>query len=336
MMLQIHHRNHWCQIGRRFLVALIVIAAFHGGPFLLAQSKAKEGADGKGRKFVNKIPYDVFFDNPLQVVNSNKGAVPSPETPLDKPTENKLSSPPPTSASSTNGGEIAWQEFLPIEELQGEVKSLRNNLTKSISNQGQFNQNFKFIAIDGAEIAALGAIAQQHGESVGWKKNAQFVRDFGAQLNQSAVGLGKDNFEKTKAAFQRLTSVLDGSVPADAGDVPETRPFHEAAARKGLMRRMEKAKDWLKQDVNSESKFKSMSDQIQHEAAILAALATVIKTEGYDYTENDDYQQWARTLFEGAKEAASASKDESYDKFKQAVDKVNKSCTDCHGVYGNG
>lgn len=223
-----------------------------------------------------------------------------------------------------------------MEDLQGEVKSLRNNLAKSISNQGQFNQNFKFIAIDGAEIAALAAIAQQHGESVGWKKNAQYVRDFGAQLNQSSVGLGKDNFDKTKAAFQKLTSVLDGSVPADAGEVPQTRPFHEAAARKGLMRRIEKAKDWLKQDVNSETKFKSMSDQIQHEAAILAALASVIKTEGYDYTENDDYQQFASSLFEGARDAASASKDGSYERFKQAVDKVNKSCTDCHGIYGNG
>ena len=110
--------------------------------------------------------------------------------------------------------------------------------------------------------------------------------------------MGKENFEKTKSAFQKLTSVLDGSIPADAGEVPQTRPFHEAASRKGLMRRIERAKDWLKQDVNSEAKFKSMPDQIQHEAAILAALASVITTEGYDYTENDDYQQFARSLIE--------------------------------------
>lgn len=338
-MWRIHHVSQRRQTGRsclRCALVALTLVVFASGRLLPAQNKSKEGTntrvDEKGKKFVNKIPYDVFFDNPLQVVNSNKNTAPATEASVEKPPEVKSSA----SAPAAKGGGIAWQEFVPMDELQREVKTVRNNLTKSISNQGQFNQNFKFIAIDGAEIAALAGIVQQHSESVGWKNNAQFVRDFGAQLNQSSVGLGKENFEKTKAAFQKLTSVLDGSVPADAGEVPETRPFHEAASRKGLMRRIEKAKDWMKQDVNSEAKFKSMSDQIQHEAAILAALASVVTTEGYDYTDNDDYQQFARSLIDGAKDAAAASKDEAYDKFKQAVDKVNKSCTDCHGVYGNG
>ena len=287
MMWQIYHVSQRQQTGRscsRFgLVVLTVVAATISGHDLRAQNKSKEGttnrADEKGRKFVNKIPYDVFFDNPLQVVNSHKNAVPAVEASVDKPSDIKSAPSTPSQVPAAKSGGIAWQDFVPMEELQREVKTLRNSLTKSIANQGQFNQNFKFIAIDGAEIAALAGIVQQHVESVGWKKNAQYVRDFGAQLNQSSVGLGKDNFEKTKSAFQKLTSVLDGSIPADAGEVPETRPFHEAASRKGLMRRIEKAKDWLKQDVNSEAKFKSMSDQIQHETAILAALASVVTTE---------------------------------------------------------
>jgi hypothetical protein len=305
------------------------------GQVALAQGKVQgETADGPSRKFVNKIPYDVFFDNPLQVVNSNKNVTPAADTPAGKPGTPKP--PPAAAAGSAKAGGIAWQELLPMEELQGEVKSVRNSLTKAMSNQGTFNTNFKSIAIDGAELAALAGIAQNHQESLSWKDKAQYVRDFGAQLNLSAVGLGKDNFEKTRSAYQKLSSVLDGSVPADAGDVPVTRPFHEAASRKGLMKRIEKARDWLKQDVNSEVKFKSMSAQILHEAGILSALATVITTTGYEYTENDDYQEHAKSLIEGARDAAAASKDDSWDKFKQAIDKVNKSCTDCHASYGNG
>ncbi len=338
-----HFRNneHYSRSSRvctsSSLVIFAMIAVMGLEMQSLAQSKAKDGAgqsgEEKGRKFVNKIPYDVFFENPLLVVNNNKNSVAPPDAVAAKPPETKMT--PDPSNPTPKIGETVWGEVLPIEELQGEIKTIRNSLTKSMSNQGQFNQSFKSIAIDGAELAALAGIVQEHHDSLGWKDKAQFVRDFGAQLNLAAVGLGKENFDKTKSAFQKLSSVLDGSIPADAGEIPTTRPFHETASRKGLMKRIERAKDWLKQDVNSEAKFKSMTDQIRREAAILAALTTVITTTGYDYTENDDYQTYAKSLIDGAQEASVATKDESYEKFRQAIDKVNKSCTDCHGTYGN-
>jgi hypothetical protein len=337
-----HFHNMERRRHRRHILSAAAISLSIAGAILLAsqfaiaQSKAKDPVrtDDKGKKYVNKIPYDVFFDNPLQVVNNNKTVAPSTETPAETPTE-KPKSPAPDASASKSGG-TAWQDVIPMAELQGEVKTIRNSLTKAMANPAQYGQNFKVIAQEGAELAALAGIAQEHSEAISWKDKAQYVRDFGAQLNQSAIGLGKENYDKTKIAYQKLTSVLDGSVPADAGDVPTTRPFNEGASRKGLMKRIERAKDWLKQDVNSEAKFKSLSDQIQHEAAILGALGTVITTNGYEYTENDDYQQFAKSLIDGAKDVYGASKEESYDRFKQAIDKINKSCTDCHGLYGNG
>ena len=304
-----------------------------------AQSRVKPGsgsrADGQGRKFVNKIPYDVFFENPLEVVNSNKSQVAAPETPAETTSRSQPAS-TPISPSNPKSGEIVWQEILPMEELQSEIKTVRSSLTKSMSNQGSYNSNFKAIAIDGTELAALAGIVQQHSGTLTWKDKSAYVRDFGAQVSLAATGLGKENFEKTRSAFEKAKSVLDGSVPADAGEVIPTRPFHEFAARKGLMRRIERAKDWLKQDVNTEAKFKSMSTQVQHEAAVLTALATIITTLGYEHTDDADYQEHARLLIDGALEALSASKDEAYDRYRQSIDKVNKSCTDCHASFGNG
>jgi len=326
---------------RRFFginLLLVAILAFGLGQTGFPQNKSRTitgtRVDEKGRKFVNKIPYDVFFDNPLEVVNSNKNSVPTVAATTPKTTESK-SEPRDATVAKPSGG-IDWQAMLPMEEVQREVKTLRNSLTNAMSNQGQFNNNFKEISYDGAELAALAGIVQAHPDSVGWKDKSQFVRDFSAQINQSSVGLGKEHFDKTKSAFQKLTSVLDGSVPPDAGDIPATRPFSETASRKGLMRRMDRAKKWLKEDVNTESKFKSNSSQIEHEAGILAAMATIITTEGYGDRDNDDYQQFAKSLIDGAKDANDSAKDGAFEKFKQAVDKINKSCTDCHGVYGNG
>ena len=334
------------------ILAFTVVAGLIVGQVALSQNpplrNTGKGAsspvrvDEKGRKFVNKIPYDVFFDNPVELVRNNTNTVtpasdgaPNESRPNDASTaaNSKPSAPVPTAAKSS-GSE--WHQMIPMEELQGEVKSVRNSLTKAMSNQGSYNSNFKEIAIDGSELAALAAIVLEHSDSLTWKEKAPYVRDFAGQLSQSAVGLGKDNFEKSKSAFQKLTSVLDGSVPADAGDVPQSRPFNEAASRKGLMKRIERAKNFLKQDVNSEAKFKSLSDQIRREAALISALGTVITTSGYEYTSEDDYQQHAKTLIDGGKEAFSSTQEQEYDRFKEAVDKVNKSCTDCHASYGNG
>ena len=333
-------RIYPCHSSKKGLIALAILVAAVG-QIAIAQSKIKDSVnvrvDEKGRKFVNKIPFDVFFDDPLGVVNSNKNSVAAPaEVVNTKEDKSAPAAAAPSSPSTNGGGGIPWQELIPIEELQGEVKTVRNSLNKQMANQGSYNSNFKEIAVDGAEMAALAGIVQEHAEALSWKDKAQYVRDFGAQLSQSAIGLGKDNFDKTRSAFQKLTSVLEGSIPADAGDVPSTRPFNEAASRKGLMKRIEKAKNFLKQDVNSEAKFKSLSDQIRREAALISALGSVITTSGYEYTSEDDYQTHAKTLIDGGKEATSALRDESYDRFKQAVDKVNKSCTDCHASYGNG
>ena len=341
-------RNRQCRLRMCYLRQTPQIAIFASalvllaiGQIAVAQNKAKETAnvrvDEKGRKFVNKIPFDVFFDDPLGIVNSNKNSVAAPAEVVNKKEEKttQTTAAAPTSPAAQSGS-TPWQELIPIDELQGEVKTVRNSLNKYMANQGSYNSNFKEIAVDGAEMAALAGIVQEHAESLSWKDKAQYVRDFGAQLSQSAVGLGKDNFDKTRSAFQKLNSVLEGSIPADAGNVPSTRPFNEAASRKGLMKRIEKAKNFLKQDVNSEAKFKSLSDQIRREAALISALGSVITTSGYEYTSDDDYQNHARTLIDGGKEAGSALRDESYDRFKQAVDKVNKSCTDCHASYGNG
>ena len=340
------------QIIRGFRISLVLVLVLIACSTVFAQAKAKPAVapkpviakpvvvktDEKGRKFVNQIPFDVFFDDPLGVIKSNQTAVIPAETPV-APNSNQIipaGGTTPSLSITAKASGILWGELIPVEELQNETKLIRNNMTKSMANQGSYKSNFKEIAIEGAEIAALAGILQSHPDSLTWKDKAHFVRDFGAQMNQSAIGLSKENFENTRSAFQKLSSVLDGSVPDDAGDVPPSRPFHEAASRKGLMKRIERAKNFLQQDVNSEAKFKSLVDQARREAAIVSALGTVITTAGYEYTEDDEYQKHARSLIDGGKEAAAALQDDVYDRFKQAVDKVNKSCTDCHASYGNG
>jgi cytochrome c556 len=286
-----------------------------------------------GRTSASGIPYDAFFDNPLAVAEDKTaiGGNAAPEKPVmnDKP-ESEPAKP------ATGTGELAWSEFIPIDNLQDEVKKIRNRLTGWLQGQGTYNGNYKDIAVDGTVLAALAEIAVEHSGDVSWKANAPFIRKFGHELAGAASGLGSSNFEKSKVAFEKITAVFNGSIPADAGEAAPKQPFHEVADRGGLMKRVEKAKNWMKDNINTEAKLKGDADTVLHEAYLIATLGKVFATEGYSNTDEDDYRQSAKVLIDGALETVTATKDQSFDKFTKSMDKVNKSCDQCHVSYRNG
>jgi hypothetical protein len=241
----------------------------------------------------------------------------------------------PASEPGTAGG-TDWKSLASIEQLQEETKRIRNHLTQALQSQGTYNGNYKELQVDGAVLAAIASVVAEHEETISWKHNARFVRMFGKQLNEAARALGKDAYTKSQAAGQNIIAVLDGNVPADAGDPPPKQPLAEAIDRIGLMYRMQKAKDWMKLEVNTESKFKAELDKVQKEATLLALFGTIVADPSYDYADEDDYKQFVRELINGGKEAAAAAQDQSYPQFNDAINKMQKACDQCHGIYGNG
>ena len=292
-------------------------------------------AAGGVRKSPRGIPYDAFFDNPLKVVED--GAVVAVTVPAEKPGANAgepaakptVDAPKPAAA----GGGIVWADYISIDILQEETKKLRNHLSSVMQKPGDFNKEPKRIGWEGAQLAGLAGIAIEHGEAASWKANAHYIRDFGSELSNTAVGPGKENYDKSKVAYEKLTSIFSGSVPADAGDVAAKRPFHETADRGGLMFRIQDARDWMRLNINNEAKLKSEKETILHEAALVAALGKIIATEGYGGTDEEEYQKYANDLINGAKEAAGAANDQSFPKFTDAINKIAKSCTECHPKY---
>jgi len=292
-------------------------------------------SSGAGRSNKSGIPYDAFFDDPLAVVADTAAA---PAASVASKTEPMETAKPATETAKPEAGKgaLAWSDYIPAETLQDEIKKARNRLTASLGSQGTYNGNYKVIAVDGAVIAALAGIAIEHSGDVSWKTNAPYIRKFGFELSEAAGGLGKESYEKSKTAFEKITAVFNGSIPADAGEAAPKQPFHEVADRGGLMKRIEQAKNWMRDNINTEAKLKGDADAILHEALIISTLGKVVTTEGYSNTDEEDYQQYADALINGAKDAATATKDQSFEKFTQAMDKVNKSCDQCHANYGNG
>jgi len=296
--------------------------------------------DAEGRKWINDIPYDVFYDDPLAVVSNNSQTVAAAPSMNANATPSTTTDANPAPAASTGnsggGGAAEWKSFISMEQIQEETKRIRNHLTSSLQSQGTYNGNYKDLQVDGAELAALAGIVASHGEDLSWKANSRYIRDLGSELNQTATALGKDPYAKSQTTAEKIIAVLDGSVPADAGNPAATRPFGEVASRAGVMKRIEKASEWMRSNINTEAKFKADLEQIQKEANIIATFGKVVSDESYESASEDDYKKFVKRLIEGGQEAATAAKDQAYPKFGEAMNKINKVCAECHASYGNG
>ncbi len=292
--------------------------------------------DADGRKWLGDIPVDVFFDDPLAVVaDSAKVAPTTPMAAADTPATTTTETPAPATTAATGGSGNHWKDLISIDQLQSETKRIRNHLTVALQSGGTYNGHYKELQVDGAVLAAIANIVAAYPESVTWKPNAKFIRDYGLQLNESSKALGKEAYEKSQAASEKVLAVLDGNAPSDDNIAPQ-RPFGEVASRAGVMKRIEKASEWMRSNIATEGKFKSELEQIQNEATIIATLGTVVTDESYESAGEDDYKGWAKNLIDGAREAAQSTQDQAFPKFQSAINKINKACQDCHASYGNG
>lgn len=294
--------------------------------------------DAEGRKWLGDIPLDVFYDDPLAVVadsakvataqaaNPDSGTTPAPMT-TEKPAAE--------AANPSAGMGSDWKDMISIEQVQAETKRIRNHLTVALQSAGTYNGHYKELQVDGAVMAALANIVASHPESVTWKANAKFIRDYGHQLSEAATALGKEAYEKSQTASEKMTAVLDGNAPSDENVAPQ-RPFGEVANRAGVMKRIEKASEWMRTNIATENKFKSELEQIQTEATIIATLGKVVVDSSYESAGEDDYKGWAQNLIDGARDAVQSTQDQAFPKFQSAINKINKACQDCHASYGNG
>lgn len=294
--------------------------------------------DADGHKWIGDIPYDVFFDAPLAVAantNSVGGTAPAASSamPAESPTP---STPAPMPTVTAAGAGIDWKSLISMEQITDETKRIRNHLAASLLSQGTYNGNYKELQVDGAVIAALAELVSQHPDSVSWKENSRFAREYGTKLFGSAKALGRDSFDASQSAAEGIQAVLNGNVPADAGDPPAKVPFGEAADRNGVMKRIEKASEWMRANINSEAVFNKELDQIRQESTMIAVLGTIISDHSYTSADEEDYAGFAKSLVDGAKEATTSVEEKSYPKFQEAINKVTKACAECHASYGNG
>lgn len=296
-----------------------------------------------GQKYVDGIPYDVFFDRPLQVAADGTMLTSSDSTPDSSVAETTAGKPseemkkPDAEAGSEKGAKTAatWDKYISEEMLKGEIKRIRNRLNSKLNSVGNFNRELLSIQIDAATLAALAAIVPEHSGKFTWKEKAKYVRDFASEIAVAAESRGRPAFEKAEKPFLNIVEILEGGSPAELPESEEKADFSDVADRNLLMKNLKEKQDWIRTTISGESELKSNKEDLLPRVAILAALGQVVNQEDYVFADEKNYQKYCKELIDGSLMMTKATEEEDYTKFEKGFGLFSKSCNDCHPEYLN-
>ncbi len=312
-------------------------------PANVQNSQSSGKSDKSSQKYVDGIPYDVFFDQPLSVAAENQGGAPAvvstPEVAMSTPQETSTPAEPAPSASDsappTANASADWNKIITRELLQDEVNRLRNSLTNNLNSVGNFNRELLAIQADAAVLAALAGVAAQHDADFTWKEKAKFIRDMAAVVAESAETRGRPAFEAAEKPFLNILEILNGGTPAELPDSDDETVFSDVAERNLLMKQVKINADFLSANISKESEMKDKKEEVIAKATVLAVIGKVVMHEDYVFADEEEYQQYCQMLIEGSLKMAESASDGNFDGFKTGLDLMNKSCNDCHPKYLN-
>jgi hypothetical protein len=288
-------------------------------------------------KWIGKIPYDVFYDQPLNVAADSTivaTVAPSAGTQAPSTPMTPTATPAPTPAAAPIAGGIDWNVLAPMPALVDEVKQTRGRLEKNLLKVGDFNKNTAVIGQDGALLAAIGAVVAKHPGEVNWKDKAGFIRDLGYQINVKAEGSGMKPYNATKTPFEDLKRLLDGEAPS--GTAKDDVPFSEVADRAALMGKLNAKYESVKSNVNSAGRLKEEKERVLGDLAIMNLLMTVMGDHSYDQADDPRYAGYVQSMMNDQKAAIEAATSENFESYSAAVGKINNTCNECHMIFRTG
>jgi hypothetical protein len=307
---------------------------------------------GEQRKGIPKDVWpEVWLDRPSEVAAERGpgmggaapvGTGPATTTVAATPAITPAAEPTPATTPATSetpatqsGGSSDWIALLGPEGFADESKAIRSNLTAKLQSVGTFNGAYRDIQVDAAVLAALAQIAPDYADAPSWKKNALLVRDVAAELGRESSSVGEKFYKPAREAYDKLDSLLSGSVPPGLESGPPKMQFVNISPRYPLMKRFERAQTYLKGSVNNADLLKKEADKVQREAGMVALLAQVILSEGYDSADDDLYRELVSGVREGALKVVAAARDQEFDAYTAGLDLMYKSCTKCHSELKN-
>ncbi len=306
------------------------------------KSTATADASDSGPREIDGIPFDVFFDRPLEVASdSTTGA--SPGVAMTQPvatTEATTETADNTTASETPAAAaVSWSTLISAESINDEVRFLRNEMQSRLTNMGAYKRSTLEIPVFGSSIAFFAEIAARHDGEISWKENAKYIRVLGTRISEvssSAQGQTRNSYDEVNNAFLTINEILNNNTPAELPEVEDEAPdFADFADMTYLMKRVERGQQWMQTNTGSESGFNDKAATAIRETAVLAAMSEAFKAEGYGYNEDEEFTGYLDILRDAGTGMKKAVEEKDFSKYDELRSQAGQQCTQCHSVYKN-
>ncbi len=285
-----------------------------------------------GQKWVDDVPYDVFYPNPLSVA-AEAGTVATPTTVASaNPTPMATPTPMPMATPMASGGGLNWKRIIPAELLDAEVTSIRNRFNADLQTVGSYNRSYLSLPPHIATLTVLSHVANDHPDDIRWKKNAKFIKHLAGKMNAEKLRSGAGSQKPLKADFDNILEVLNGSVPAGV-EAPDGESVAELAEMGYIMKRFENSTRILGTNGGTAEAMKTNADVLKQEAAVMGALTQILMDEGYGFAEDEGFEKFVNNMVEATVEMRDAVQNDQFEKFDLARSKVTQSCQQCHSEY---
>jgi hypothetical protein len=287
----------------------------------------------KAPKFSARDVTDTFFGDVFS--EALKGS---------RPANLGSSGPPMVAGNPTVGGEpggnagsgdvAGWQEIISPTTIEDELKRIKLDIDKEVTTPSKFAGRGYLRARKLFSIAALMfGVINEHDGNVRWKEDAAAARDVFARTAGNAKVGTIQVFNEAKLRQQELADLVNGSKLTIEANEPEN-DWSKIVDRSPLMQRLESGFQGKIQPMTAnKASFSDNSEDLYHEAQIVAAIAEVLIKDGMPDGGDDDYKEFCETMKKSAVEIVDAIKLNNYDAARTAAGNISQACTQCHEYY---
>ncbi len=305
-----------------------------------SSSSESEPQSDAGPKTIDGIPYDVFFDRPLEVAADARtgGGIPTiaATSTGDTPVATTESTPEPEATSA----DVSWSELITAELINEEVRALRNEMQSRLTNMGAYRRSVLELPVFGSAIAFFGELGSRHDGDIPWKENANHIRVLGAkiaEITSSSTAQNRNSYDEVNDAYLTINEILNNNSPAELPEIEEETPsFATFADMFYLMKRMERGQQWMQTNAGSESGFSDKAPTLAREIAAMVVLTQAYYEEDYGYADDEEFLGYLNTLRDSGLGMQKALEEKDFGKYDELRSTANQQCTQCHSVFKNG
>jgi hypothetical protein len=312
-----------------FLAALAIVGLLvPQGLFLIAAERGDKPKRARPPKWSADV-LDAFFEDAREKLEGER-----PDYGAASAIATNQSQQPITAAASPADGTAQWSKLIDAETIESEVKRLAQAVAQDVTSPSEFKGGaYQVCRRHFSVLAALFAIAAEYDGEVRWQDAAPALRDLFARAGYNCKVGTDQTFQEARQRKQDLADLVSGSRPR-AAEAERAADWSQVTDRPPLMQRLHIAhEERLTKWLANEREFGRNLEEVRHEAQIIAAVADVIGREGFDYWDDEQYAEYARSLRQAATEVAAAVELENFQNAREAGNRMTKACADCHDGY---